>query len=85
MLESDFVVSERFLILTQVEVALASKQVEEGQAWRLILVLVEALELLLALVPLLIQNGGAEVVQGTLVVVHHHVALAALKVGHGEF
>ena len=34
--------------------------------------------------PVLVEKGRTKVIQGPLVIMHHHVALAALVVGQGE-
>lgn len=78
----DVVVGNGLLVLTQVVVALAGVHVEECAAARLAL---DALVLrLLVLRSVLVEECGAEVIQCTLVIVHHHVAPSALVVCQGE-
>ena len=42
------------------------------------------ISLLLIVTSGFIQNGRTEIIKSSLVVVHHHVTLASLIVGHGE-
>ena len=77
----NLVVSECFFILAEVVIALATAHEEKRQTtlWLNFIVW------LLAQVPSLIEDGSTEIVKCSLVVMHHHVALATLVVSHCEF
>ena len=72
--------SECFFILAQVVITHPSVHIEQGQASFSSNLIVR----LFVVCPSLIQDGSREVVQGALVIVHHHVALTALIVSHRE-
>lgn len=74
--------SECLLVLAQIVVALACTHVESS-----VTTVGPDLALsvrLLVVRSSFVEDGCAEVVKSSLVVVHHHVALATLVVGHGE-
>lgn len=78
----NLVMGKRLLVLAQVVVALACTHVKSS-------VTTVGPDLTLPVRLLVersgfIEDGRAEVIESSLVVVHHHVALATLVVGHGE-
>lgn len=72
--------SQGFLVLSQVVVTLATAHVKECET-ALLLNLALPIRLLVK-VPSLVQNGRTEIVESSLVVMHHHVALSTLVVCH---
>ena len=81
LLLGDHVVRQGLLVLAQVIVALAAAHVEQGQS-TLILHTGQAGALAFAEAARFIEDRRAEIVQSSLVIVHHHVALAAFVVRH---
>ena len=83
LLLGDHVMGQGLLILAQIVVALAAAHVEQRQP-TFILDTRLANILITAEAACFVQDSSTEIVQSSLVVMHHHVALATFVVSHSE-
>ena len=83
LLLGDHIMGQGLLVLAQVVVALPAAHVEQRQP-TFILDTVLVCCLATALASCFIENGRTEIIQSSLIVVHHHVALATFVVGHSK-
>ena len=77
----NFIVSQSLFILSEVVVTLTSVHVELSISTFLFDLRILYLFIVTSC---FIQNGGTEIIKSSLVVVHHHVTLASLEVGHSK-